>query len=49
VKTATDARLSAARAFFFVEMHELARQAGWQNFAHRKFALARQAICLEAA
>jgi 2-polyprenyl-3-methyl-5-hydroxy-6-metoxy-1,4-benzoquinol methylase len=45
--TRTDARLSAARAFSFVDMHELARQAGWQNFGHGKFHFARQAIWIE--
>ena len=45
--TKTDARLSAARAFSFVEMGELAKRAGWKNFAHRKFAVGRQAIWIE--
>jgi 2-polyprenyl-3-methyl-5-hydroxy-6-metoxy-1,4-benzoquinol methylase len=45
--TRTDARLSAARAFSFMEMHKLARQAGWQNFGHRKFHFARQAVWVE--
>lgn len=42
--TKTDARLSAARAFSFAEMQELARRAGWQHFGHSKFAIGRQAI-----
>src|SRR5437899_12863076 len=45
--TKTDARLSAARAFSFVEMGELAKRAGWKNFAQRKFAVGRQAIWIE--
>lgn len=45
--TRYDGRLSAARAFSFTEMAELARQAGWENFGHRKFRFARQAIWLE--
>jgi 2-polyprenyl-3-methyl-5-hydroxy-6-metoxy-1,4-benzoquinol methylase len=45
--TKFDARLSMARAFAFSELGELARQAGWKNFGHRKFKVARQAIWLE--
>jgi hypothetical protein len=30
-----------------VEMGELAKRAGWKNFAHRKFAVGRQAIWIE--
>ena len=45
--TRTDARLSAARAFSFVEMRKLAERAGWKNFGHRKFAVGRQAIWIE--
>jgi 2-polyprenyl-3-methyl-5-hydroxy-6-metoxy-1,4-benzoquinol methylase len=45
--TKTDARLSAARAFSFVEMRELAEGAGWRNFGHQKFAVGRQAIWIE--
>lgn len=45
--TRHDARLSAARAFSFAEMNQLARGAGWTNFGHRAFPLARQAIWLE--
>lgn len=44
--TQVDARLSAARAFSFPEFRSLAERAGWQNFGHRKFAFARQAIWL---
>src|SRR5437763_9042155 len=45
--TRFDARLSAQRSFSFAEMCELALQAGWKNFGHKKFRLARQAIWLE--
>jgi ubiquinone/menaquinone biosynthesis C-methylase UbiE len=45
--TKTDARLSAARAFSFIEMRELAERAGWRNFGHQKFAVGRQAIWIE--
>jgi 2-polyprenyl-3-methyl-5-hydroxy-6-metoxy-1,4-benzoquinol methylase len=45
--TKTDARLSAARAFSFRELRELAKRAGWENFGHRKFAVGRQAIWIE--
>ncbi len=45
--TKYDGRLSAARAFSFAELDELARNAGWQNFGHRSFRFARQAIWLE--
>lgn len=45
--TRHDARLSAARAFSFDELRELARQAGWRNFQHAKFRFARQAIWLD--
>ena len=47
--TRYDARLSAARAFSFSEMSQLARRAGWTNFGHRAFPLARQAIWLDSA
>jgi 2-polyprenyl-3-methyl-5-hydroxy-6-metoxy-1,4-benzoquinol methylase len=47
--TRHDARLSAVRAFSFSEMHELAVRAGWKQFGHKKFWLARQAIWLETA
>jgi 2-polyprenyl-3-methyl-5-hydroxy-6-metoxy-1,4-benzoquinol methylase len=45
--TRFDARLSAERAFSFGEMRELAIQAGWKSFRHKKFRVARQAIWLE--
>lgn len=45
--TRFDARLSAERAFSFSEMHDLAVRAGWINFKHEKFRLARQAIWRE--
>src|SRR5919198_3808603 len=40
--TRFDARLSAERAFSFGEMRELALQAGWKNFGHKRFRFARQ-------
>jgi 2-polyprenyl-3-methyl-5-hydroxy-6-metoxy-1,4-benzoquinol methylase len=45
--TKYDARLSAARAFSFLEMNQLARRAGWTTFRHKTFPLARQAIWLD--
>jgi 2-polyprenyl-3-methyl-5-hydroxy-6-metoxy-1,4-benzoquinol methylase len=45
--TRYDARLSAERAFSFSEMRKLAVCAGWQNFGHKRFKVARQAIWLE--
>jgi 2-polyprenyl-3-methyl-5-hydroxy-6-metoxy-1,4-benzoquinol methylase len=45
--TRYDARLSAQRAFSFAEMRELAIQAGWKNFGHKRFRFARQAVWLE--
>ena len=45
--TRFDARLSARRAFSFNEMRDLAVRAGWENFGHKKFRFARQAIWLE--
>jgi len=45
--TRYDARLSAERAFSFSEMRKLAVRAGWQDFGHRRFRVARQAIWLE--
>jgi len=42
-----DGRVSAARAFSFGELDDLAGRASWQNFQHRKFHFARQAIWLE--
>ena len=46
--TKYDARLSAARAFSFSEMNQLARRAGWTNFGQKNFPFARQAIWMEA-
>jgi 2-polyprenyl-3-methyl-5-hydroxy-6-metoxy-1,4-benzoquinol methylase len=45
--TRCDGRVSAARAFSFVELDDLAGRAGWRNFQHKKFHFARQAIWLE--
>jgi 2-polyprenyl-3-methyl-5-hydroxy-6-metoxy-1,4-benzoquinol methylase len=45
--TRFDARLSADRAFSYVEMRELAIRAGWKNFGRRKFRFGRQAVWLE--
>jgi 2-polyprenyl-3-methyl-5-hydroxy-6-metoxy-1,4-benzoquinol methylase len=45
--TRYDARVSAARAFSFSELCDLAKRAGWDNFDHKKFRFARQAIWLE--
>ncbi len=45
--TRVDARLSARRAFSFPELGQLARQAGWREFGHRRFRFARQAIWME--
>jgi 2-polyprenyl-3-methyl-5-hydroxy-6-metoxy-1,4-benzoquinol methylase len=47
--TRHDARLSAERAFSFVEMRDLALRAGWKHFGQKRFRFARQAIWLEAA
>jgi 2-polyprenyl-3-methyl-5-hydroxy-6-metoxy-1,4-benzoquinol methylase len=45
--TKYDARLSAARAFTFKELREMAECAGWRNFGHANFRFARQAVWLE--
>lgn len=45
--TKFDGRMSAARAFSFSELGELARRAGWPHFGHAKFRFARQAIWSE--
>ena len=45
--TRNDARVSIERAFSFRELHQLAIEAGWRNFGHRRFRFARQAIWLE--
>jgi SAM-dependent methyltransferase len=47
--TRFDARLSMARAFSVSEMRELAVRAGWRDFRHKSFPIARQAIWLEEA
>jgi 2-polyprenyl-3-methyl-5-hydroxy-6-metoxy-1,4-benzoquinol methylase len=46
--TRYDTRLSAIRAFSFSEMRDLALSARWENFGHKRFHFARQAIWLEA-
>ena len=45
--TRNDARVSAARAFSFRELDDLARAAGWSGYGHRRFRFARQAVWLE--
>jgi 2-polyprenyl-3-methyl-5-hydroxy-6-metoxy-1,4-benzoquinol methylase len=45
--TRYDGRLSAARAFSFAELDDLARKAGWPDFGHARFRFARQAIWLK--
>jgi len=45
--TRYDGRVSAARAFSFAELDDLAGRAGWRNFQHKKFHFARQAIWVE--
>jgi 2-polyprenyl-3-methyl-5-hydroxy-6-metoxy-1,4-benzoquinol methylase len=45
--TRYDGRLSAARAFSFRELDDLARRAGYKSFGHAKFKFARQAIWVE--
>ena len=45
--TRHDARVSAARAFSFAEMEDLAKAAGWVDYEHRRFRFARQAIWLQ--
>src|SRR6266436_2747672 len=45
--TRYDGRVSAARAFSFAELDDLAGRAGWRNFQRKKFHFARQAIWLE--
>src|SRR3954470_23572816 len=47
--TKFDGRMSAARAFSFSELRELAERAGWTQFGHAKFKFARQAIWSEEA
>jgi len=45
--TRFDGRLSIRRAFSFREMHELAVEAGWGVFGHRRFLVTHQALWLE--
>lgn len=45
--TRYDARLSFRRAFSFSEMREIAANAGWVRFGHRRFPVSRQAVWLE--
>jgi 2-polyprenyl-3-methyl-5-hydroxy-6-metoxy-1,4-benzoquinol methylase len=45
--TKVDARLSAARAFSFAEMRDLAQRACWKNFQQARFAIGRQAIWID--
>jgi SAM-dependent methyltransferase len=45
--TKFDARLSIRRAFSFPEMKELAVEAGWEGFGHRRFLVSHQALWLE--
>jgi ubiquinone/menaquinone biosynthesis C-methylase UbiE len=45
--TRHDARVSAARAFSFAELHRLALAAGWWGFEHRRIPFFRQLLWLE--
>lgn len=45
--TRHDARVSAARAFSFAELHRLALAAGWWGFEHRRCPFFRQSLWLE--
>ena len=45
--TRHDARVSVRRAFSYEEFGALARRAGWRDFRHARFALARQAVWIE--
>jgi 2-polyprenyl-3-methyl-5-hydroxy-6-metoxy-1,4-benzoquinol methylase len=47
--TRYDARVSVRRAFDFSELDALARAAGWEEFRHGRFAIARQAIWIDPA
>jgi 2-polyprenyl-3-methyl-5-hydroxy-6-metoxy-1,4-benzoquinol methylase len=42
--TQYDARLSARRAFSFLELQSIAQRAGWNSFGHRRFLPCRQAV-----
>jgi 2-polyprenyl-3-methyl-5-hydroxy-6-metoxy-1,4-benzoquinol methylase len=44
--TRYDGRLSARRAFSYLEMRDLAEKAGWAEFGHERFMFCRQAIWL---
>lgn len=46
--TKHDGRVSVKRSFSFHEMARLATAAGWENFGHRRFIPARQAIWMSA-
>ena len=45
--TKFDGRLSIRRAFSFAEMKQLAVEAGWAEFGHRRFSMSHQALWLE--
>ncbi|MBV8214067.1 MAG: methyltransferase domain-containing protein [Verrucomicrobia bacterium] len=45
--TKFDGRLSIRRAFSFAEMKNLALEAGWEGFGHRRFLVSHQALWLE--
>ncbi|HEX6564953.1 MAG TPA: methyltransferase domain-containing protein [Chthoniobacterales bacterium] len=45
--TKFDGRLSIRRAFSFAEMRNLALEAGWDGFGHRRFLVSHQALWLE--
>ncbi len=45
--TQVDARMSARRAFSSAEFRKLAERANWQDFHHRRFKFARQALWME--
>lgn len=45
--TRHDARVSAARAFSYAELHRLAAAAGWWGFEHRRCPFFRQMLWLE--
>lgn len=45
--TKSDARVSAKRAFSFMEFRALAESAGWQDYGHARFLFCRQALWLQ--
>jgi SAM-dependent methyltransferase len=47
--TRNDARISVRRAFSFTELAELARAAGWRDFAHARRFCFRQAVWMDRA